>query len=1017
MYFQELILRLQHYWHEQGCLLTQPYDLEKGAGTFNPNTFLRALGPEPFNAAYVEPCRRPTDGRYGQNPIRMQHYYQFQVVMKPSPLDIVDRYLGSLKSIGIDPEEHDIRLVHDDWESPTLGAWGLGWEVWADGMEVTQFTYFQQVGGMELPSIMGEITYGLERICMFLQKVDSVYEIAYNSHFTYGDLFHENEIQFSTHNFEQADVNLQTEMFHRYEEECRRLCAESLPLPAADYCLKASHAFNLLDARGAISVSERQNYILRVRTLSRAVAEAWIACRERLQFPLCREKTPEKRTPATIETNSATATAEASTDFAPLLLELGVEEMPARVFSSLPENLSRVVKKLLDETGLEYDEPSFFFTPRRLAVAVPRLAMRQPDRVEEQKGPPLRIARDEAGNWTRAALGFARRNNLDVEALSVRAVKGVDYLFARVEQPGRPTLEIMSELVPRIFQALHWYKTMRWGEGDCAFVRPVQWLVALLGDQVVPCSFGGVTAGSCSRGHRFLAPAPIQLTNADGAGYLAALNKARVVVDQQVRRQMIRDRLVELGAEQGLKWREDEALLNEVCALVEYPVPLLCSFAPRYLEIPEAVLVSEMKEHQRYFAFTDASGKLANSFVAVSNMICRDPDIVRQGYEKVLRSRFADAEFFLREDRKIPLESRIPELGKVVFQQRLGTYLDKVERVRTLSAKGAALLEFNEADSQTADHIARLCKTDLVTLMVGEFPELQGEIGTYYAHCEGLPDTVAEGIRGHYLPRGAHDVFPESAAAALVGIADRLDTLIGIFALDRMPTGSADPFALRRACLACIRLILQQNFSLDIRDMIREGIALYQPALPELDTGALTAKILDFFRNRACRLFQDEGRNGAKGFRYDTIDAVVQAELPWTDFSDLLLRLEAMRRFRERAEANEVAATFKRANNILRGLDLSPELSVDPDLFQHKEEREVFLAVRQTAEKMQQDLAHKQYENALQEVVPLRTLVDRFFDAVLVNDPDKGQQQNRQILVRSVVELVRRIADFSALQG
>ncbi|MBP7125490.1 glycine--tRNA ligase subunit alpha [Myxococcota bacterium] len=276
MTFQEVILRLQDFWARHGCLIVQPYDLEKGAGTFNPHTFLRCLGPDPWKAAYVEPSRRPTDGRYGDNPFRLQHYYQFQVVLKPAPLDVQDLYLESLRSLGIDPRDHDIRFVEDDWESPTLGAWGLGWEVWVDGMEVTQFTYFQQCGGIDLSPITAELTYGLERITMYLSGIDNVFDLEWAHGVRYREIHHRTEVEFSTYHFEKADVPLYLELFDRYERECRRLLEDRLPLPAYDFCMKCSHAFNVLDARNAISVSERQAYIGRVRALARGVARAYV---------------------------------------------------------------------------------------------------------------------------------------------------------------------------------------------------------------------------------------------------------------------------------------------------------------------------------------------------------------------------------------------------------------------------------------------------------------------------------------------------------------------------------------------------------------------------------------------------------------------------------------------------------------------------------------------------------------------------------------------------------------------
>jgi glycyl-tRNA synthetase alpha chain len=284
--FQELILRLHEYWAAQGCVIQQPYDIEVGAGTFHPATLLRALGPEPWRVAYVEPSRRPTDGRYGENPMRTQHFYQYQVLLKPSPLDIQDRYLDSLKSFGLDPLDHDVRFVEDDWESPTLGAWGLGWQVWLDGMEITQFTYFQQAGGVELAPISVEITYGLERLSMYLQNVDNMFDLAWNEHVTYGDIHHQGEVEHSIYNFEQADVSMLLTMFDLAEAESRRLVEKGLVLPAYEFCLKCSHLFNLLDARGAISVTERTRFIARVRNLARAVALAYVKQREDLGHPL-----------------------------------------------------------------------------------------------------------------------------------------------------------------------------------------------------------------------------------------------------------------------------------------------------------------------------------------------------------------------------------------------------------------------------------------------------------------------------------------------------------------------------------------------------------------------------------------------------------------------------------------------------------------------------------------------------------------------------------------------------------
>ncbi|WP_421901949.1 glycine--tRNA ligase subunit alpha [Maridesulfovibrio sp.] len=286
MNFQDVILKLQDFWSDYGCCIVQPLDIEVGAGTFNPSTFFRVIGPEPWNTAYVEPSRRPTDGRYGENPNRLQHYFQFQVILKPSPDDVQDLYLKSLEVLGIDAKEHDIRFVEDDWESPTLGAWGLGWEVWLNGMEVTQFTYFQQVGGIDLKPVSVELTYGLERICMYLQGVESVYDLKWNDKVTYGQIFHQNEVEQSKYNFELSDANMLLDLFDKYEAESKKLCAEGLARPAYEYCLKCSHTFNMLDARGAISITERATYIGRVRNLASAAAKLYAEERENLNYPM-----------------------------------------------------------------------------------------------------------------------------------------------------------------------------------------------------------------------------------------------------------------------------------------------------------------------------------------------------------------------------------------------------------------------------------------------------------------------------------------------------------------------------------------------------------------------------------------------------------------------------------------------------------------------------------------------------------------------------------------------------------
>jgi glycyl-tRNA synthetase len=1007
MNFQDLILTLQNYWNQQGCLLIQPYDVEKGAGTFNPATFLRSLGPEPFSAAYPEPCRRPTDGRYGDNPIRMQHYYQFQVILKPSPKNIVDLYIGSLKAIGIHPEEHDIRFVHDDWETAALGAWGLGWEVWCDGTEVTQFTYFQQVGGIELGAITGEITYGLERLCMFLQGVDSVFDLQYNDHLKYGDLFHQNEVQFSKHNFELADTDLHYNLFKQYASECQRLCEAQNPAPALDYAMKASHTFNILDARSAISVNERQGYVLKIRNLAKQVATTWLESREALGHPLLHQETSN----TSKETSSSTQVLDIQEKSLPLLIELGVEEMPSKVFQSLLKDLPLLWEKYVDSLGLNCKDVVFQVTPRRIAITASSIETKQDDTKQELKGPPANIAKDQEGNWTPAALGFAKKNNLDPDQLETRTFGKAEYLYAESMQKGKTAAELLGKNIPVLFEKIHWYKTMRWGTGnETPFVRPVQWLVPMLGSHVIPMEFAGVASSNQTMGHRFLANHVIEV---DCDSYHRKLREAYVLVDQAERKATIQKLTQEVAEEKGLLWREDEELLEHVSYLVEYPFPILGEFEERYLELPEEVIVSEMREHQKYFALTDKEGKLYNGFVAISNMKCQDTSLVRKGYENVLISRLFDGEFFLKEDRKVSLKERIPKLSTITFDEKLGSVQDKVSRTQSIAASISILLKKDQEEQEQIQEIALLAKTDLTTAMVYEFPDLQGEMGRYYALEEGYPGVIANGIRDQYLPKDAYDNLPPSDSAAIVGLADRIDSIVGLFSVGKIPTGSADPYALRRACLACINIIVYRKFSISVSQLVDIALNAY-PHVKGEEKEELTQKIEDFFYQRTKKMFQEKTREEVPGgFSWDIVESVLFANSSWDKLYNLSLRLIAMDTFQKSSEFTDVAATFKRVSNILEE-DASGE--IDTEIFHAEEEVTLYNLLLEQEPKLEALLVKESYVEALELVGSLRHSVDALFEAVRINDPDKAIKQNRSLLIQKVRDVVKRVADFSKIQ-
>ncbi len=445
--FQQVILKLQEFWAERGCVLWQPYYTQVGAGTMNPATFLRVLGPEPWNVAYVEPSIRPDDGRYGENPNRLQQHYQFQVILKPDPGNPQEVYLDSLKVIGIDPRQHDIRFVEDNWEQPAISAWGLGWEVWLDGQEITQFTYFQQVGGVSLDPVAVEITYGLERILIGLHNVKAAWDLPWNDSITYGEVRKQEEFEHSKYYFEVADVQAMREVFERFEREAEACLAQGLVVPAHDYVLKCSHIFNTLDTRGAVGVTERQAFFRRMRELARRVAEAYIEERKQLEYPLLKQTID--RGPKTVPVIPSTVLRPSS-----LLLEIGVEELPAADVDSAHAQLNEKIPSLLDELRLEHGDVRVFSTPRRLVVSIANLSPRQPDREDLVKGPPADKAFDKNGIASPAAMGFAKKNGVDTKDLQVREENGGKYVFAVVKQTGRSTPEVLSEALPNLIATI-----------------------------------------------------------------------------------------------------------------------------------------------------------------------------------------------------------------------------------------------------------------------------------------------------------------------------------------------------------------------------------------------------------------------------------------------------------------------------------------------------------------------------------------------------------------------------------
>jgi glycyl-tRNA synthetase beta chain len=686
------------------------------------------------------------------------------------------------------------------------------------------------------------------------------------------------------------------------------------------------------------------------------------------------------------------------------LFELGTEELPPRSLFTLARALADGIEKGLTAAAVTHAEMEWFATPRRLAVRVHGLAERQPDQEIKRQGPAIANAFDASGQPTKAAVGFAASCGVGVEELQqVDGPKGRVLMFVGTKK-GEPTTALLPGIVKASLDALPIAKRMRWGAGDAEFVRPVHWAVMLFGTTVVECELLGVRAGNESRGHRFHSPAPLPI--ASPAKYVATLKKAHVVADVAERRERIRSGAVALAQKNGGAAVVEEALLDEVTALVEWPVPLLGRFDERYLQLPQEVPIATMQDHQRYFPVRDAQGKLRNEFIAVANIESRDPDKVRDGNERVVRPRLADAAFFWDSDRRERLEHRRALLKSVTFQTKLGSLHDKTERVGRLAVRIAESLG---ADAALARRAAELSKCDLLTLMVGEFPELQGLMGKYYAAADGEPSEVSAALEEQYWPRFAGDRIPQTRTGIVLSLADKLDTLAGIFAIGQKPSGTRDPFGLRRAALGVLRTILERQLDLDLRQLVESAVA----AQPVEKKPEVVDEVWNYLVERLRGSYL-EG-DGARAVTTEMFDAVVASRTQ--SVLDMDLRLRALERFLKMSEAESLAAANKRIVNILRKAPGDLTGAVDTSRLQDGAERQLFEHVLSMERAVNPLFARREYGQALTQLASLRDDVDRFFDSVMVMAEDAEVRANRLGLLLRLRGLFLQFADLSRLPG
>jgi glycyl-tRNA synthetase len=999
-HFQQVIMKLHDFWAGHGCLLWQPYNIQVGAGTGNPATLLRVLGPEPWRVAYVEPSVRPDDGRYGENPNRMQAYYQYQVILKPDPGNPQELYLQSLQAIGIDLRKHDVRFVEDNWKSPALGAWGLGWEVWLDGQEITQYTYFQQAGGLKLDPVSVEITYGLERIVLALQGKNSAWDIQWTDDVTYRDVFLQGEIEHCMYYFDVADVDGLKKVYDTYEREHVRALDAKLVIPAYDYVLKCSHLFNILDTRGAIGVTERASYFRRMATMTRNVSKAYVEQRQAREYPMMQNG---KSWVVAAQPRSGLPTGDAPTTPADFLLEIGTEELPASDLDHALAHLKEAAPRLLADLRLAHEGVEVYGTPRRLVVLAKQLAPRQPDEEKLVKGPPANRAFDADGKPTAAAEGFAKKQGISVSAMAVHAIDGGQFAAALVKSVGRPALTVLSEALPAFVAGLKFADTMRWNNTGIAFSRPIRWFVALLDGAIVPFEYAGVFSDRVTRGTRPLGSPEYSLNSAND--YLSTMQRNGIVLSVAERRRVIWEQVQKLAAQVYGKALVDDDLLAEVANLVEQPTPLRGTFEDRFLNLPREVLIKVMASKQRYFAIEDSAGKLMPYFVTVRNGDAEFVDEVVKGNEHVLTARFSDAHFFYSDDRKHKLSDRLPRLKTMTFQEKLGSLYDKVERLKRYAEPLGTLLGLDGVALTVAKEAAALAKADQATRMVVEMTSLEGVMGREYARLEGQPSAVAQAIYESYLPRSAGGQLPQSPAGRTLAIADRLDSLVGLFAVDLMPSASADPFALRRAALGVVQILISSQTEIDLRDAIRV-VAAEQP-VPVSDERR--AEVLAFIAGRLRVLLLEE-----YGLPNDAVDAVLaeQAHNPYR----ALLGTQALVEWVKRPEWNTVLDSFARCVRISRD---KPAYALHPDALTPAESAELYHAARQAHEALAANGGNGagNVDAFLSAFVPVVPAVTRFFDKVLVMDSDASVRENRLALLQYIGALAKGRADLSHLNG
>jgi len=687
-----------------------------------------------------------------------------------------------------------------------------------------------------------------------------------------------------------------------------------------------------------------------------------------------------------------------------LLLEIGLEEVPARFVRDAMEQLQQKYEKWLQEQRIAFEGIKAYATPRRLALVVSGVAEKQADIEEEAKGPSRKIAQDENGNWSKAALGFARSQGVEPEALYFQELAGVEYVYAKKSSIGVETQSLLSQGFVDVITSMSFPKNMRWGGHEMRFVRPIRWLIGLYGDDIVPFELAGVASGRISRGHRFLGE---EATIANASEYVEKLREQAVIVDVEERQQLIVKQIEQLAAEKNWTIAIKDDLLEEVLFLVEYPSTLFGTFEESFLNIPQEVLITSMREHQRYFPVLDKQGKLLPYFVTVRNGDQRSLDVVAKGNEKVLRARLSDAKFFYEEDHKLTIEAALAKLENIVYHEELGSSGDKVRRVTRTASLIASKLGVDGDVQSKVERAAAISKFDLVSQMVYEFPELQGIMGEDYATRLGEDEQVAKAINEHYQPRFAGDAVPSQTVGAIVSLADKIDTIVGCFSIGIVPTGSQDPYALRRQAAGIVQILLAHNLQMSLTELFELSLSVHAERGMKRSEQEIAKDLQDFF---ALRVKNWLGEHGAK---YDVIDAVMEI-----GFADLQLtknRAELLAKQLQDDNKAQFKSNVEAFNRVCNLASKAESKQVEPSLFQEQSERDLYDAWSNAHNSIHEAIAARDVEKAYVSLASLREQIVAYFDSVMVMAEDEAVKRNRLATLAVIADDIRTIGDLSKI--